>query len=63
MKYFFKFIFLFCASNPVLATEISPWFGVGNDSFAFSVEGLGPNLPVIEYEPNIPGLSRFKQRP
>ena len=52
-------MFLFCVSNPVLATEISPWFGVGNDSFAFSVEGLGPNLPVIEYEPNIPGLSRL----
>ena len=59
MKYFLKFIILFCATQPLKATEISPWFGIGNDSFAFSVESLGGQSKTIQYEPNIPGLSRL----
>lgn len=52
-------MFLFCVSNPVLATEISPWLGVGNDTFSFSIESLGGSAALIQYEPNIPGLSRL----
>lgn len=41
------------------ATEISPIFGLGTDIFAFQIEGLGANTKPIEYEPNIPGLTRL----
>ncbi len=50
---------LFCAIPVLAATEISPIFGLGTDIFSFQVEGLGANTKAIEYEPNIPGLTRL----
>lgn len=42
------------------ATEISPLFGVGNDSFSFTLQDLGgDSIDEITFEPNIPGLSRI----
>ena len=55
----FVFIILVCLNQQVSATEISPYFGVGNDIFNFALESLGPNDAMLRYEPNTPGLSRF----
>lgn len=52
-------ISLFCVVPVTAATEISPILGVGTDIFAFQIEGLGANTKPIEYEPNIPGLTRL----
>lgn len=66
MKNLFRsnlFIFLFCANTTLAATEISPILGVGADTFTFNIEELGSLLgtPIqkLEYEPNIPGLTRI----
>ena len=53
------FILLVCANCSFAATEISPVFGLGTDTFGFNIESLGANTKNIEYEPNIPGLSRI----
>jgi hypothetical protein len=55
----FCFILLLCANTASAATEISPYFGVGSDTFQFTVEDLAPDSNILEYEPNIPGLSRI----
>lgn len=52
-------ILVFCAIRTTAATEISPILGVGTDIFAFTIEELGASTKPIEYEPNIPGLTRL----
>lgn len=49
---------LVCLSPKIVATEISPLFGIGQDNFSFQIQGLSENTPEVQYEPNIPGLSR-----
>ncbi len=60
-RFFNKFVFiiLVCLNQQARATEISPYFGVGNDIFNFTIESLGSNDSTLRYEPNTPGLSRF----
>lgn len=54
------FILLFCLNKPAIATEkVSPYFGVGSDSFMFSIDSFTATQKQLNYEPNIPGLSRF----
>jgi hypothetical protein len=59
MKNLFLVITLFCAHSTRAATEISPFFGIGNDAFAFNIESLGAGTGPLEFEPNIPSLSRI----
>jgi len=63
MKIFWRFlksfIILFCLNIKTQATEISPYIGFGNDIFSFSIDELGQEAPPINYEPNIPGLTRL----
>ena len=54
----FLITILVCASAISEATEISPLLGVGQDNFSFKIQSLGGATKEIEYEPNIPGLSR-----
>lgn len=53
------FILLFCLNQQAIATEkVSPYFGVGSDAFLFSIDSFNAAQEKLQYEPNIPGLSR-----
>lgn len=54
------FMFSFCLIAQASASEkVSPYFGIGSDSFVFSIESFSDAQDQLNYEPNIPGLSRI----
>lgn len=54
------FMVSFCLIAEASASEkISPYFGIGSDAFTFNIESFTNTQENLEYEPNIPGLTRF----
>lgn len=53
------FMVSFCLIAEASATEkVSPYFGIGSDAFLFSIDSFNAVQKELQYEPNIPGLSR-----
>lgn len=53
------FILSSCLIAEASATEkVSPYVGVGSDMFLFSIDSFSSSQKLLEYEPNIPGLTR-----
>lgn len=54
------FMLSFCLIAEASATEkVSPYFGIGSDAFLFTIESFSDAQNNLQYEPNIPGLSRI----
>jgi hypothetical protein len=53
------FMLLFCLLDQAFATEkISPYVGIGSDAFNFTIDSFTAAQETLEYEPNMPGLTR-----
>lgn len=56
---FVSLVIGFLISLTTMANEVSPLFGLGQESFNFSAQDVLPNGKEIKYEPNIAGVSRI----
>jgi len=53
------FMLSFCLIAQASATEkVSPYVGLGSDMFAFTIDSFSTGQKELDYEPNIPGLTR-----